>query len=574
MKQIQNILVLLLTAAGLGLWLYTGLHSDEIKPLLLNGAYYGMLTLFLFWLYTLSEYLRSLRFSPTGFLRQYGGGILFCLLATLMIEASVKPSFKTLSDETNLMVTSRAMTFERTVASEVMAVRYYGEFNPITATNTVDKRPFFFPFLESLLHLLRGFEPTNAFLLNALLMLVFLSSVFIGARQFLNRPLSLSAIFLVLSCPVFSICGTSGGFDLLSSVYLGLSLIVLFSFLRSPSSERFALLWMTLMVLTQTRHESYMYFFIVLGLLWIMGCIPGAYLKENRVVVAMTPLWFLFSVWGPLVNFQLVENPLEKHMFSPQHFMHNSLEFLRAQFNFNFLFPYNNILNLLAFGLLAYLFSETFVRKRMAQPRYQNRFHLILFVCFLASVIVPFSFYGGMSLHPAGIRLFLPLSIACALIPIFWLVTLPQDILTKISTPFLLASIGLFLLYHPIAVEGRFVNLSYPYRETSFAHGVIQKLYPDQKVMVIAEIPSQFTALQYGAIDFKTANDNIPNFLAGLGRHLYNDIVVIQKIEFTTGAPAPNNQLNPAYDLQPIIEYETDPDSFIRISKVKLNRML
>jgi len=61
-----------------------------------------------------------------------------------MIEASVKPSFKTLSDETNLLVTSRAMAFERTVASEVMAVRYHGDFNPIAATNTVDSVLFCF----------------------------------------------------------------------------------------------------------------------------------------------------------------------------------------------------------------------------------------------------------------------------------------------------------------------------------------------------------------------------------------------------------------------------------------------
>jgi len=69
-------------------------------------------------------------------------------------------------------------------------------------------------------------------------MFVFLSAVFIGARQFLSGPLSLAAIFLVLSYPVFSICGTSGGFDLLSSVYLGLSLVTLYpSFAALPAKS-------------------------------------------------------------------------------------------------------------------------------------------------------------------------------------------------------------------------------------------------------------------------------------------------------------------------------------------------
>jgi len=570
MRKIQNSIVFLLTVAGLGLWVYTGLHPHDMKPFLLEGAYYGILLLFLAWVYTVVEYLRCGEFSLAAFVRQYGGGILLCLLATVMIEVSVKPSFKTLSDETNLLVSSRAMTFERTVASEVMAVRYHGDFNPIVATNAVDKRPFLFPFLESLLHLLRGFGPSNAFLLNGFLMFVFLSGVFIGTRQFLNGPLSVSAVFLVISYPVFSICGTSGGFDLLSSVFLGLSLAALYACLRGPSSEKFALLWMTLMVLSQTRHESYVYFFIVMGLLAAMGGVTRASLKENRIVVAMTPLWFLLSVWGPLVNFMLVEDPAEKNMFSLHHFQHNSLEFLRAQLHFDFLYPYNNILNLLAVALLGSLLIGSAARKRISQAPWLVRFTLISCVCVAASIAAPFAFYGGTSLHPAGVRLFLPLSIECALVPIVWLIARPQSPGPRGSTLFLLASIGLFLLYHPIAVEGRFVNLSYPFRETSFEHGVIRQKFPDQKILVIAEIPSQFTALQYGAVDFKTANDNIPNFLAGLVRHLYHDIVVIQRVSFKTGAPAAKNELNPAYVLQPIAEYETDPDHFIRISKVRV----
>jgi len=570
-KWIENGLVGLLAVAGFALWIYTGLHPHEIKPFLLNGAYYAILTLFLVWLYTVLKYLQSIQFSPVGFLRQYGGGVLFCLLATLMIEVSVKPSFKTLSDETNLLVTSRAMTFERTVASEVMAVRYYGEFNPIAATNTIDKRPFLFPFLESVLHVLRGFGPTNAFLLNGLLTFIFLSTVFIGTRQFLNGPLSLAAVVLVMSYPVFSICATSGGFDLLSSTYLGLSLVILYSFLRGPTTEKFALLWMTLMMLSQTRHESLMYFFIVLGFLIVMGRIAGSYWKENRLVLAMTPLWFLLSVWGPLVNFQLVEDPMEKDMFALRHFEHNSLDFIKGLAKPDFAFPYDNILSLIAGVLLVYLVLRCVVRKRIAETTYQSRFMFILSACALASVVVPLSFYGGMSLHPAGVRLFLPVSIECALIPILWLVTLAEESLAKISKPFLLGSIGLFLLYHPIAVEGRFVNSSYPYRETSFELGIVQNLFPDQKILVVAEIPSQFTALQYGAIDFKTANDNIPNFLAGLQRHMYNEIIVIQRIAYAGGGvPTPKNVLSPSYRLETLTEYETDPGDFIRISRVKL----
>jgi len=568
MRLFLNSLVTLLVIASLGLWIYTGLHPHEVKPLLLYGAYYGMLLIFLTWIYTVFEYLRSSQFSPAAFLRHYGGGILFCLLATVMIEVSVKPSFKTLSDETNLLVTSRAMAFEKTVAGQLEALRYYGEFHHLIATPTIDKRPFLFPFLVGTLHTLRGFDSANPFLLNFILMFIFLSTVFISARQFLSGPLSVSAIFLVMSYPLFSICGTSAGYDLLSSVFLGLSLVTLYAFLRGPTSEKFVLLWMTLVALSQTRHESFIYFIIVMGCLTVIGRVTRAYLSDNRLVIAMTPLWFLFSVWGPLVNFGLVEEPSEQHMFSLEHFQNNFLEFLKAQFHFDFSLPYNNILNLLAAGLLVWLFIRMVLRRRMAPPPFQTRFLVILFFCALAAIAVPFSFYGGLSLHPAGVRLFLPLSLICALVPILWLTTLSEDSRPRMTKPFLAVSIFLFLLYHPIAVEGRFVNGSYLYREVVFEHEVIQRLFPDQKILIISEIPSHFTALQYGAVDFSTANKNITNSLSGLARHMFTDIIVIQQIAIATNSPMPEDQLSPAYVLQPITEWETDPDTFIRISRV------
>jgi hypothetical protein len=133
-----------------------------------------------------------------------------------------------------------------------------------------------------------------------------------------------------------------------------------------------------------------------------------------------------------------------------------------------------------------------------------------------------------------------------------------------------MGSIVLFLLYHPIAVEGRFVNGSYLYRQVAFEHDVIRRLFPDQKILVISDIPSHFTALQYGAVDFSTANRNIANSLSGLARHMFTDIIVIQQMAMATNSPMPEDELNPVYSLQPITEWETDPDTFIRISRVVL----
>jgi len=83
MRSIQNSLVVLLTVAGLGLWIYNRppFRCDQATP-----ALWGLLWdahALLVWVYTVVDYLQSRRFSPAAFLRQYGGGILFCLLRHL-----------------------------------------------------------------------------------------------------------------------------------------------------------------------------------------------------------------------------------------------------------------------------------------------------------------------------------------------------------------------------------------------------------------------------------------------------------------------------------------------------------
>jgi len=566
-QRIQKGLIFLLIVASLGLWGYTGLHPHEVSPLLLHGAYYAVFTLFFSWLFALARYLQFRQFSITGFLRQYRWGILFCLAAALMIEGSVHPSFKTLGDETNLLLTSRAMAFERTVANEMLGVRYFGNFNPIGFG--IDQRPFLFPFLTSLVHTILGFNPSNPFRLNALFMVIFLTTAFIVARQVLNGPLSAAAVFAVISYPIFSICGTSGGFDLVSCTFFGFCLILLFSFLRAPSSEGFTLLWATLLMFAYTRYESIVFFFIFLGYVVFLRQVQKSYFSRARLLIVMTPLWLLPLVWTPLVNSDYINDPTVQHLFAPSHFYHHLQELMECQTNFQFILPFNTVWNWLAFLVMGCLAVEIFVRKKIFQKPEQYRFALIFTVSILLSLTVVLSHFAGYYTRPTQARYFLPFSVLCAVIPFFWLATWSKEILDKFSIPILLGTIGFFLLYHPLAVEGRFINSLPPNRDVYFAHEMIERQFPDKRIMIITEIPSEFTALEYGAVDFDFANAKAPLVLSRLQRHLYQDILVIQHITYATQAPPPGERLSSAYPLETLTEYETSDDSFLRISRVR-----
>jgi hypothetical protein len=566
-RGVQNGLVLLLTAASLGLWAYIYSHRPEMSLIVMYGAYYAMLALFFAWLYSAVSYLEAQQFSVPPFFKRYYPGLLFCLLVTLIIYGSVKPSFKTLPDELDLLSTSHSMVYRKTSVIDMKGAQFYGNFYP--GMPSIDHRPFLYPFVTSLVHTLHGFDPDNAFLANAFIAFLFLSAVFLCTKQVFDWPISLSSVILVASIPIFSISATSGGMDLLSCFLFGLSLILLYTFLKNPGSELFALLWMTLLALGNARYEPIIFFCIFFGFLLALGYLKSQYFNDNRVLMAMTPLWLSLRVLERLINPQFVSDPSAKQLFQLSNLRHNFLEFLRSQINFQYTLPYNPLLNLFAFILLVYLFSGVVIQKRFFQKPEQRRFALILTLSILAQLMIMLSVGWGAYGDPSSARYFLPFSVACATVPFFWLVTLAPETVAKLSSPFLLGSLALFFLYHPIAVEGRFINLLPTSRETYFEHEVVRRRYPDKKIVVFVEEPDQFTSLEYGAADFATANSNIPRFLSGLEKHLYQDIVVIQRILYATQAVDPKDALDPAYPLETISEYETGPDSFIRISKVK-----
>jgi hypothetical protein len=65
--------------------------------------------------------------------------------------------FKIVMDELMLAGTSMSMHFERTVLTPFRGNNIHGVF--VIVEGMMDKRPLFFPFLESILHDLTGYRP-------------------------------------------------------------------------------------------------------------------------------------------------------------------------------------------------------------------------------------------------------------------------------------------------------------------------------------------------------------------------------------------------------------------------------
>ena len=138
--------------AGLALGAYAWFHPSAVQFCVSRVTFYCMLALFACWAAALARRLPP-GFDGRAFLKEYGAGLLFSLALTVFIFLSVKPQFRVLSDETNLLAVSKSMLFERRADNVTMGKWYYFNFQPLL--RETEKRPYMFPFFTSLVGAVR-----------------------------------------------------------------------------------------------------------------------------------------------------------------------------------------------------------------------------------------------------------------------------------------------------------------------------------------------------------------------------------------------------------------------------------
>ncbi|MEO0509718.1 MAG: hypothetical protein AAF065_07655 [Verrucomicrobiota bacterium] len=224
-------------------------------------------------------------------------------MSWLMI--SLQPTgYKVVMDEPVLIVTAQQMHQEKQFLVPYSCYELGGVF--YTFDGYVDKRPGFYVFLVSLLHDLTGYRTSQGFVLNHLLVVIFIALLAVVGRKLWPALGFFVAPLLVLTVPLFSISANGSGFDflnvlmVLATVYLGAI------YYNSPSEERMNLCILSAALLAHTRYESAMYA-VPIGLLVILG-----WLRTRRILVSYTtsliPLAF-----SPLLMLQLMIRSTPEH---------------------------------------------------------------------------------------------------------------------------------------------------------------------------------------------------------------------------------------------------------------------
>ncbi len=560
-KRIALFLSFFLALATVVLYAATFINRDLTRTLFSHAAYYLVFLLVLLWLFLLLVCLRQYKPDIKSFMKSYSIGLIICLVLTSIVFISVRPLFRVLSDETNLLAISKSMTYERRIDNVTMGKWYYDNFYPVG--RQIPKRPLLFPFLAHMLHTLLGYRAENVFILNFIVLVSLLFLVFTLVKKHLGDICAFSSILLIASQPIVSQAATSGGFDLLFVLFLVISFASLQWFLKDPSPIRFQLLWMNLLMLVNIRYEGILTFAVVLFFLIFLKYVKMDFFKKGlSIIYLFTPLLLLSTFWQRL----LTKNPFETEgiAFSAGYFVKHNIAFLKTFLHYDFFLPYATIVNLAGF-LSLFFFGYLFLSGRLFKEKYQRHLILISAASLFANWLLYTAYHDGNITHPSTSRYYIAFFVLLSVILAMSLHRL-RLFKTKPVNLVILSAV-IFVLYHPVAVQDRFSRTQTLPREYRFVMNFLKKeIRQSRNFLVITKRPGLYTVHDYGAVNFDYANRD-RSVMDEYKNHLYQDIFVIQDIEYKTGKPTQETQLNKNFVLEKVAESQNKALYFTCISK-------
>ncbi len=346
--------------------------------------------------------------------------------------------FKILMDEVILLGTSMSMHFEKAVLVPGMANDYEGSFRIIEAY--LDKRPYFHPFLISLLHDLTGYRPANAFILNIILTPVMLSLAYSFGRKLTDQRGGILSVLLLTSLPLLAQNATGGHFEILNLVMILIVMLLACRYLQKLDGPSLTAFCYAGLLLAQTRYEAGV-FVIPIGILVLLGWRrKGEVLLPWPVIFAplqlvCIPMQFLISM--SKTYFWQLDDTDKDQVFSLGFIGENLQD--AARYFFHYGQTNSNSLLLSLLGLTAAVCFLAYALPRLGRFTQDQHSHLVLasfLLAVLASFALAMGYHWGQLTDPVASRFCLPLLLMGAL-------AAPLT-LKKWAGPFLLITCGMF----------------------------------------------------------------------------------------------------------------------------------
>jgi len=260
-----RVVLVLVPLALLALLVIGVAETSHAQALFVHTTYFFLLATVLCWAGTYLHAARDVgRETIVAWAKENWPGLVIAFVLTVIAWLAVHPALRILSDEANLVGTSKNLFSSRTATFTVSGKYYYDSYWDVDVA--IDRRPALFPFLVSLVHVVCGYSYENVFLFNLMLLPAFVLVSYRLAKSLGGQTFAIVASLLVVAHPITLISVRSGGFDFFALFFTLLVLKSLLDHLREPSAGRLAILWMNLCMFAEIRYESALFIVPVISL--------------------------------------------------------------------------------------------------------------------------------------------------------------------------------------------------------------------------------------------------------------------------------------------------------------------
>ena len=564
-RSIALVLLLLLLVALLVLSL---VKRDYAEPLFIHATYYFLMVTVVCWVVAHLYSARGLRWPDViTWVKENKAGIIVAAAVTLIAGLAIHPALRVLSDEANLLGTSKNFFFSKTATFTTTGKYYYDNF--WDAGVVIDRRPSLFPFLVSFVHILRGYSYKNVFLFNLITLPIFVLLSYRVAKSLGGELVGIVASLLVVAHPITLISMRSGGFDFMAALF---ALLVIKSFLdhsRDPSPERLAVLWMNMCMFAEARYETALFVPPLVILMLLLKLMRWDLMRPFALIYALTPAYLLPRIWQSILRGNVPEQDPGTVTFSFHNFVTNARDYFKPILNpFDFHPPHSAIV--IALGIVGCLFWLTWLGRRVAKREWHEpkvKFGVMLLGWMVMLLVIVFTYYWGRAQHPAASRLVISIDTFFAFPAAYALALLFKRWRPFVAT---VVAAAVFCIYLPVASEYRILNELTLTREAATTWRFFENLH-EKRILIIVDRPGLYTIMEYGALDFETARQDA-TLLDSLSRRLFYDIYVVQQIDLTTRKPMPQFRIWPDRAKIPMLEFQNDANATVRISRVVRDR--
>ena len=559
-----NIALVLLPAALLALLVLSVSARGFTQPLFVDTTYYFLLATVLCWVGTYLHAARDVRRDAVvAWVKENWPGLVIALGVTLIAGLAIQPALRILSDEANLVGTSKNFWANKTATFTVSGKNYYDSYWDIDVA--IDRRPPLFPFLVSLVHTCCGYSYKNAFLFNLMVLPAFVLVSYRLAKALGGETFAIVASLLVAAHPVTLISVRSGGFDFFT-VFLALLVIKsLLDYSREPAPARLAILWMNLCVFAEVRYETGLFIPPLVALLLLFKMVSWRTLRPYAFIYALTPAYLLPRIWQAVLRGNVPEQDPGTITFSLENFLNNAYEYFRPILSPFHAYPAHSAI-VIALGVVGCILWLRWIVGRLLSHDWKAphlKFAILVSAWMLLQAVIVFTYFWGRAQYPSAARLVIAIdtffSFAAA-----WVLTLSLRRFRPFVAVLLAAAV--LAIHLPVASQHRMLNRLTQTRESATTWRFFDNLH-EKRILIVTDRPNLFTIMDYGAMNVATARRD-PYIFEAFARHLFYDIYLIQQIRLATHEPLPGYDIWPSRKLETMLEFQNDANVLIRISRL------